>query len=140
MEMARGQAAKMQDCLSPSFPLVHPISDSKQQTEQLREEMFASLALRSSSPAGPSKSMFKITLTRSSIGLPPSVRATVTALGFKKRMQSVYRAVNPKNVGRIVKIKELVKVQTLTPEQVWEETKPRVRAENSGYTVVGRAL
>jgi ribosomal protein L30 len=85
-------------------------------------------------------SHFKITLMRSSIGLAPDVRKTVTALGFKKRMQSVYRSINAKNVGRIVKIKELVKVETMDREAVEEELRPKIRSENKGYTVVRRAL
>ena len=93
----------------------------------------------SSKPAA-AASHFKITLMRSSIGLTPDVRKTVAALGFKKRMQSVYRSINEKNVGRIVKVKELVKVETMDAEQVEEECRPKIRAENRGYTVVGRAL
>merc|ERR1711939_93715 len=93
------------------------------------------------SKADPSKpAWFKITLMRSSIGLQPSVRATVTALGFKRRMQSVYSKIDQAAVGKILKVKELVKVETLTHQQKREETKPKIRSDNKGYTVLENVL
>lgn len=83
---------------------------------------------------------FKITLVRSAIGLHPTVRATVTALGFKRRMQTIYLRVDPKAIGKILKVKELVKLETVTEAQKREETKRRIRSHNRGYTIVENVL
>lgn len=77
---------------------------------------------------------------RSSIALEPRVRRTVSSLGFKRRMDIVYCKANAINVGKILKIKELVKVETVSKEQMLRETAPVVRSAMSGYTVIDNAL
>lgn len=79
-------------------------------------------------------------LTRSAIGLRPEVRKTVTALGFKKRMQVVYTPVTQGAVGKLLQIKELIKVETVSKEQMQAETARKDRSLNRGYTVVGKAF
>lgn len=65
---------------------------------------------------------FKITLIRSSIGLPTKVKGVLTALGLRKRMATVYQPVNQSIAGQIMKVKELVIVseveKALTREEV----------------------
>lgn len=70
------------------------------------------------------------------------MRATVEALGFKRRMQEIYRPITRNSIGQILTIKELVKVENLTAEQVEAEKveKARPRNEKRGYSIVGNAL
>lgn len=74
------------------------------------------------------KNMFyKITQLRSTIGLPPVVRKNMKALGLKKRFQVKYQTVSPSAAHRLIKVKELVKVELVdeakTPEQLSQERK-----------------
>lgn len=55
-------------------------------------------------------SFFKITLIRSSIGLPRRTQGVLKALGLRKRMRTVYYPVSPQVAGQIMMIKELVAV------------------------------
>ena len=64
---------------------------------------------------------FKITLVRSSIGLPRKTQGVLNALGLRKRMATVFQPVNSAIVGQIMKIKELVAVS--------EVEKPMTNAE-----------
>ena len=54
---------------------------------------------------------FVVTLKRSLIGCTETQRATVAALGLRKRHQSVKLADNPANRGQIFKVQHLVNVQ-----------------------------
>ena len=54
---------------------------------------------------------FVVTLKRSLIGCTDTQRATVAALGLRKRHQSVKLADNAANRGQIFKVQHLVDVQ-----------------------------
>jgi large subunit ribosomal protein L30 len=54
---------------------------------------------------------FIVTLKRSLIGCTETQRATMAALGLKKRHQSVKMADNAANRGQIFKVQHLVNVQ-----------------------------
>ncbi len=54
---------------------------------------------------------FRITLKRSLIGCTQTQRATVEALGLRKRHQTVKLADNPANRGQIFKVQHLLDVQ-----------------------------
>lgn len=54
---------------------------------------------------------FVVTLKRSLIGCTETQRATMAALGLKKRHQQVRLADNPPNRGQIFKVQHLVTVQ-----------------------------
>ncbi|KAG5921141.1 hypothetical protein E4U42_005961 [Claviceps africana] len=73
-------------------------------------------------------SYFRITLQRSAIGLPLRTRGVLAALGLRKRMQTVFRPVEPQFAGMIMKVKELVRVEEverrLGREEVRAERKP----------------
>ncbi|KAI1389032.1 ribosomal protein L30p/L7e-domain-containing protein [Hypoxylon trugodes] len=73
-------------------------------------------------------SFFRITLHRSSIGLPERTRGVLAALGLRKRSQTVFHPVSPQSAGMIMKVKELVKVKeverALTPEEMRAERRP----------------
>jgi len=75
-----------------------------------------------------SKQMFyKITQTRSVIGLPPLIRKNMQALGLKRRFQVVYQKVSPSTAHRLSKVKELITVELVdhkkTPEEINAERK-----------------
>jgi large subunit ribosomal protein L30 len=58
------------------------------------------------------KQMFyKITQTRSTIGVTPIVRKNIQALGLKKRHHIVYQSISPSTAHRIAAVKELVTVE-----------------------------
>ncbi|KAJ1675763.1 hypothetical protein EV182_000640 [Spiromyces aspiralis] len=76
--------------------------------------------------------LYKITLARSTIGMPPDTRRNTEALGLFKRGMVVYRPVCNEIAGMILKIKELVKLELVDePEQIH---KPATK----GYTIVRR--
>lgn len=54
---------------------------------------------------------YKITQTRSVIGLPPLIRKNMEALGLKRRHQTVYQRVSPSTAYRLSKVKELITVE-----------------------------
>ena len=56
-------------------------------------------------------SYFRITLTRSGIGLPERVQGVLHALGLSRRMKTVFFPVSPQVAGQIMKVKELVEGQ-----------------------------
>lgn len=70
---------------------------------------------------------YKITQVRSTIGLPPIVRKNMEALGLKKRNHIKYQKVSPSTAHRLVKVKEIVKVELVdepkTPQQLAAERK-----------------
>lgn len=53
----------------------------------------------------------KITLTRSVIGTKPKQRATIKALGLRKREHSVVKEDTPQLRGMINRVNHLVKVE-----------------------------
>lgn len=59
--------------------------------------------------------------------MPPIVRKNMQALGLKKRFQIKYQKVSPSAAHRLIKVKELVKVELVeeakTPEQLRQERK-----------------
>lgn len=61
-------------------------------------------------PAVPT-AFFRITLHRSSVGMPQRTRDVLAALGLHKRGRTVYHPVHPMFAGMIMKVKELVKVE-----------------------------
>ncbi|KAI7905591.1 uncharacterized protein BX663DRAFT_429444 [Cokeromyces recurvatus] len=81
---------------------------------------------------------YKVTLKRSTIGLPKDIRTTTKSLGLFRLHQTTYKPVNASNAGLILKLKELVEVKLVDHIPTKEELKafkpPR------GYTVVGSKL
>ena len=67
-------------------------------------------------------SYFRITLQRSSIGLPTRTQGVLAALGLHRRCQTVFHPVEPQFAGMIMKVKELVQVEevdrALTPAEM----------------------
>ncbi|PLB38235.1 mitochondrial 54S ribosomal protein uL30m [Aspergillus candidus] len=81
---------------------------------------------------------FRITLTRSAIGLPRRTTDVLKSLGLKKRMGTVFHPVSQDIAGKIMRVKELVEVrevqERLTRKQIHLERKP-----DPGYYVEKRS-
>ncbi|KAL5485964.1 hypothetical protein ACEPAI_7008 [Sanghuangporus weigelae] len=96
----------------------------------------------SSSPPAPNannKTHFKITLTRSAIGLGASKKSTLASLGIHRRMQTVFHPHKPEFAGKILAVKELVRVENVSGAEVRsKEEMRRMRRPQSGFEVVGR--
>lgn len=88
-----------------------------------------------SSTAAAAEKYYKVTLARSTIGLPKDYRAAAKTLGLHRLNQSTYHPVSPTTAGLILKLKEIVKVENV--EQI--PTRERTKAER-GYKVVGNML
>lgn len=84
------------------------------------------------------KSFFRITLTRSAIGLPRRTSGVLAALGLHKRMRTVYHPVSPDIAGQIFAVKELVDVQEVDQRLTREEMR-ELRKPESGFWVEKRA-
>lgn len=96
-------------------------------------------AANASSSAPTKPTHFKITLHRSAIGLPKRYKETLESLGIRKRGQTVFHAHSGASAGKILRVKELVKVENVTAEEV--QTKAEIRNERKavrGYVVKQR--
>ncbi|KAK6583069.1 hypothetical protein PZA11_004145 [Diplocarpon coronariae] len=73
-------------------------------------------------------SYFRITLTRSGIGLTKRTQGVLKALGLRTRMKTVFHPVSPEVAGQIMKVKELISVsevdRPLTIQELKAERKP----------------
>jgi len=78
-----------------------------------------------------------ITLVRSARGLPPQSRQTLEALGLHRLHQSVLHEFGGPTAGKILKVKELVKVQNVGEEE-GRRLMARRRPEGGGFEVSGR--
>ena len=71
---------------------------------------------------------FKITLIRSSIGMPKKTLGVLNALGLRKRTKTVFKPVNASTAGQIMKVKELVAIseveKALTNIEMREQRRP----------------
>ncbi|EGG04585.1 uncharacterized protein MELLADRAFT_72318 [Melampsora larici-populina 98AG31] len=66
----------------------------------------------------PKTTHYRVTLFRSAIGLPKPKRDTLASLGLKKRMNTVYHRHSPDAAGLILNVKELLKVENVTEEEM----------------------
>jgi ribosomal protein L30 len=89
-------------------------------------------------PAQAAQTYFRITLTRSGIGLPQKTQGVLHALGLKKRMTTVYQPVTPSVAGQIMRIKELVDVREVR-RPLSREAMREARRPDKGYVVERRA-
>ena len=82
---------------------------------------------------------FKITLLRSAIGLGERKKGTLLALGIHRRMQTVYHPHSPECAGKILAVKELVRVENVPAHAVRTKTEQRrERRAPRGYSIVKR--
>ena len=76
---------------------------------------------------------FRITLLRSTIGLPKKPAGVLQALGLRKRMRTVYHPVSPDVAGQIFAVKELVDVQEVDEALTKQEMRELRRPEKGFY-------
>lgn len=81
-------------------------------------------------------SFFKITLARSSIGLPFRTRRVLYALGLHKRGRTVYQPVSGQSAGMIMRVKELLTVEEVKEGLTFEEIR-KERKTARGFVVSG---
>ena len=74
-------------------------------------------------------SYFRVTLRRSSIGLPSTVRGTLLALGLHRRGQTAFHQVNRTSAGQIFQVKELVDVEEVAEMMTKHEMRVARRPE-----------
>ncbi|KAF7947333.1 uncharacterized protein EAE97_004582 [Botrytis byssoidea] len=86
------------------------------------------------SPPPKPTSYFRITLTRSAIGLPKKSSRVLKFLGLHKRTSSVYHPVSSDIAGQIMKVKELVEVEE-TKERRSKRQERESRRPESGFVV-----
>lgn len=77
---------------------------------------------------------FRITLHRSSIGLPERTRGILKALGLQRRSQTVFHPVTAQSAGMIFKVKELVKVAEVDAALTQQQLKV-TRTPDSGFYI-----
>ncbi|SCW03281.1 LAFE_0G06986g1_1 [Lachancea fermentati] len=80
---------------------------------------------------------YKVTLARSTIGLPVTTKNIISSLGLGKRGSVVYLRASPAVAGSIAKVKELVKVD-ITKEALSKEEQRQLRKSNPGFVVEKR--
>lgn len=80
---------------------------------------------------------YKVTLSRSLIGVPYSIRNVVKSLGLSKQGSTVYRRATPQSAGSLAKVKELVNVE-VTQHALTKEQQRELRRSNPGFTVEKR--
>ncbi|PKY44799.1 hypothetical protein RhiirA4_282637, partial [Rhizophagus irregularis] len=76
---------------------------------------------------------FKITLRRSTIGLPLKLRRVVRALGLRRLQQTVYHSQTAYIAGMILKVKEILQVNNVKKIPAPEERKKRAK---KGYVII----
>jgi ribosomal protein L30 len=77
---------------------------------------------------------WKVTLTRSGIGLSKNRTNTLVALGLRKRFRTVYKPVNPQVAGLLLRVKELIRLELVETT----ETQAAIKAQRQplkGYVV-----
>lgn len=85
-----------------------------------------------------SQGYYKITLLRSAISLGDRKKGTLMSLGIHRRMQTVYHPHSPEFAGKILAVKELVKVENVGRDAVRTKTeRSRERRPVRGFEVVG---
>ncbi|AMD20293.1 HDL451Wp [Eremothecium sinecaudum] len=80
---------------------------------------------------------FKVTLSRSTIGMPKKTRSIVKSLGLGKRGSIVYQPVSEPIVGAIAKVKELVTVE-VTEKALTKEEQRELRKSEPGFILEKR--
>jgi len=94
--------------------------------------------LEETSNPNPPNTHYRITLLRSAIALPKRYRETLEALGIHRRLQTVYHAHTPDIAGKILRVKELVKVENVPTSAVRTKTEQRwERRPTPGFEIVG---
>jgi large subunit ribosomal protein L30 len=79
-------------------------------------------------------SFFRVTLKRSGIGMPETLRGTLAALGLHRRGQTAFHDVNRSSAAQIFMVKELVDVEEVDSKMTKYEMK-LARRPDAGFWV-----
>jgi ribosomal protein L30 len=90
-------------------------------------------SINNSTPTKIPNGFFKITLRRSTIGLPLKLRKVVQALGLRRLQQTVYHSQTANIAGMILKVKEILQVRNVKRIPALEERKKRAE---KGYIII----
>jgi ribosomal protein L30 len=82
-------------------------------------------------------SFYRITLKRSTIGLPQKYKTTVQRLGLKRTGSVVYQKVSADSAGQVLRIKELVDVE-IVDRALSKRVERENRKSDPGFTVLGQ--
>lgn len=77
----------------------------------------------------------RVKLCRGLIGLPARFKEHVRALGLRHTHQKSYVSINPKTMGNIIKVKELVEVKPVKGKPA-----PGAKYWAKGYSLLRKAL
>lgn len=80
---------------------------------------------------------YRIKQLRSTIGLGPSIKKNIEALGLRKRNQVVYQAVSAATAHKLRLVKELVSIELLKAEEIEEAKKNDKPQWPKGFEKVG---
>lgn len=79
-------------------------------------------------------SFFRITLHRSSIGLPTRTQGVLKALGLHRRGRTVFHPVSAQIGGMVMKVKELVRIEEVE-ERLSKLEYKKTRTPDKGFWV-----
>ena len=108
---------------------------------KLKSRFLATAASSASPSSSEPLTHYRIILRRSAISLPQNIKGTLAALGIHRRLQTVYHRHTPDIAGKILTVKELVRVENVPASAV--RTKLQQRQERKaprGYSVTGSKL
>ncbi|KAJ8140885.1 hypothetical protein OY671_005935 [Metschnikowia pulcherrima] len=81
---------------------------------------------------------YRIQQLRSTIGMPPSVRKNIAALGLRRRNNVVYQRVSVATAHKLRMVKEMVKIELLEPSKVQKMKRQDSTTYPAGFSKVGQ--
>ncbi|KAA1075156.1 hypothetical protein PGT21_030076 [Puccinia graminis f. sp. tritici] len=90
----------------------------------------------------PKTTHYRVTLFRSPIGLPKRRHDSLVSLGLRRRMDVSYHRHSPDAAGLILSVKELLKVENVTEEEVelGKQSSRKLVADDRGYRLIRNVL
>ncbi|PLW11295.1 hypothetical protein PCANC_04252 [Puccinia coronata f. sp. avenae] len=85
---------------------------------------------------------YRVTLYRSPIGLPKRRHDSLASLGLRKRMDVAYHRHSPDAAGLILSVKELLKVENVSEEEVTlgQQSSRKLLGDDRGYRLIRNVL
>ena len=133
-QFMRSQSTKSASESSKEDLFTPNASNNSKDASESTSSTFTEVVQDATSPSKPT--YFKITQHRSAIGLPQRYKDTLVSLGLRRRLQTVFLPHSAPAAGKILRVKELVKVENVAQEDV--KTKREMRADRRavrGYYV-----
>ena len=127
--------------IPPSKPQRLNLGESSNSSKQRSSTNTSSLPTTFPAPADRKATHHFIKLQRSAIALPERYRATIKALGLRKRHSVVLQPFHKLTAGQILRVKELVDVRNVTKEEGEAMVeRERHKSEGSGVEPTGVAF